>query len=275
MKKKKYFKKIEKLLIILLVLGAVGSLVKAVDKYSYKLKSGDNDNCPEDMVFVGNNKGGFCMDIYENSAGTKCEHQNPSSEAASAENINDIECKPISAKNKSPWVNITKTQATIACGKAGKRMPTAEEWYQASMGTPDKNNDWSASDCQVNKNWEQQPGPTGSGNDCLSSVGAYDMIGNVWEWVKNESKDGNYKEFIFPNEGYVKEVDMDGMIISTSDSKPEVSFNNDYFWIKNKGIRGMAKGGYWDNGKEAGIFSAYIVLPPNIAGSGIGFRCVK
>ncbi len=64
------------------------------------------------------------------------------------------------------------------------------------------------------------------------------------------------------------------MILSTGD-KEDQNFNEDYLWIKKKGVRGIARGGYWANGAEAGVYAMYLVSPTSFAGDGIGFRCVK
>jgi formylglycine-generating enzyme required for sulfatase activity len=231
--------------------------------------------CSEDMVLVSSEKGGFCLDKFEDSADTNCPSPNPSNQSETRLNLDKQDCRPVSKSGAQPWTYISQTQAAVACAKAGKRLPTDSEWYYAALGTPDKSSDWTADDCQVAKNWTAQPGLTGSGKNCYSPYGAFDMVGNVWEWVKAEIVDGVYKGLTMPGPGYVKEVNIDGIPIATQEETPDPNHNQDYLWIKNKETRGMARGGYWDNQKEAGQYSVYLVSPPSFVGEGVGFRCAK
>jgi len=231
--------------------------------------------CPENMVLVDGAESDFCIDKYEVSAGDKCAYADPSNEKESNLNLNNPNCQAVSAFGAVPWRNLTQIQAVNLCAKAGKRLPTSEEWFAAALGTPDDSQGWGANDCQVSNNWPSQPGPTGSGKDCFSYAGAFDMIGNVWEWVKGEVADGSYGEAVLPSDGYIKAVSVDGLPLETDPDNPTESFNGDYLWLKSKGVRGVARGGYWANGQEAGQYSFYAVTEPTFAGTGVGFRCVK
>jgi hypothetical protein len=231
--------------------------------------------CPADMVFVPGSTGGFCIDKYEDAAGASCPANNPSTQDDSRNNLEAQACQPVSASGLVPWRFISQNQAEVACAKVGKRLPTSEEWLAAALATPDKNSGWGADDCQVANNWSQQPGLTGSGKNCFSGVGAYDMVGNVWEWVVGTVEDGKYNGNVLPNEGYVKGVNSSGMPIATDLSQADQNYNDDYLWIKNTGSRGIARGGYWANNDQAGQYSAYIVTAPSDVGPGMGFRCAK
>lgn len=231
--------------------------------------------CPADMIFIPTSGNGYCIDKYEASPGKGCPELNISGQSQTRTNLDAANCKPESVAGAIPWNFISLTQAEAACAKAGKRLPTDEEWYQASLNTPDKDSGWTNEDCQVKNNWERQPGQTGTGKDCLSSYGAFDMIGNVWEWVKAEASDGIFKGKKLPPSGYITSIDINGLPIETSELKSDPNFNNDYFWIKASGARGMARGGYYDNESDAGFYSVYLDSPTSFAGVGIGFRCAK
>jgi formylglycine-generating enzyme required for sulfatase activity len=231
--------------------------------------------CPDNMVFVPGSKGGFCIDKYEDSAGPKCPSADPASDQESGSNIDAPDCQAVSAAGAIPWRNLTQIQAVDLCAKAGKRLPTSEEWFAATLGTPDKNSGWGSDDCQVNNNWSQQPGPTGSGKNCVSYVGAYDMIGNVWEWVNGTTNNGVYDNIKLPDNGYVQSVSPDGLPLTTDPDNPADAYKDDYSWIKFEGVRGIARGGYWANGADAGQYSFYAVTEPNVSAIGVGFRCVK
>lgn len=230
--------------------------------------------CPDDMVFIASSEGGFCMDKYEASANDSCPEPNPDNQAGTRINLADPACSPVSKAENIPWRFISQTQAAEACAKAGKRLPTNKEWLQASLGTPDLDSGWGNNDCQVGKNWTSQPGKTGEGVNCVSASGVYDMIGNVWEWVDGTINDGFYEGQELPGQGYVASADTDGLAGETSNTE-DPNYYNDYFWIKNSGVRGMARGGYWDNLSGAGQYAMYLVSPPSFAGTGVGFRCAK
>ncbi|HLD34273.1 MAG TPA: SUMF1/EgtB/PvdO family nonheme iron enzyme, partial [Patescibacteria group bacterium] len=129
--------------------------------------------CEESMVLVTNSSGNFCIDKYEAAPGKGCPYQDPSNQTDTRLNLDYSDCKPESRPQALPWRFISQNQAAMACAKAGKRLPTNNEWLSASLGTPDINNSWSTNDCQVAKNWQVQPGASGSGENCKSSAGAY------------------------------------------------------------------------------------------------------
>lgn len=230
--------------------------------------------CPPDMVFVNFSSGSFCIDKYEASADGGCPYQSPANQRESRLNLDYGACKPQSKLSALPWRFISQNQAATACAKAGKRLPTNSEWLAAAQGTSDKDAGWGANDCQVANNWPQQPGASGSGADCVSSAGAYDLIGNVWEWVEGTVSEGNFKDKVLPDSGYVLSVDDEALPAETRPDAGDENYYGDYFWIKQKGVRGIARGGYWDNAKNAGQYAMYVVSEPSFAGTGVGFRCV-
>ncbi len=280
----KYFWRKKRSIIVILsaiVLTVVGA--RATDNldfmFSASVRDGlgeDGSPCPRDMVFVLSSDGGFCIDKYESSAGPNCTYKDPQNQAQTRENLNNPNCKPASVANAVPWRYISQTQAQTACAKAGKRLPTNEEWYLAALGTPDPDSGWGVNDCHVASNWQSQPGPTGSGSNCVSAAGAYDMIGNVWEWTQEIIIDGVYEETReLPERGYINVADSKGFPVSTDPNQPDPNYNEDYLWIHFEGVRAFTRGGYWDNQSRAGIYSIYLIYEPASVGPGTGFRCVK
>jgi formylglycine-generating enzyme required for sulfatase activity len=71
--------------------------------------------------------------------------------------------------------------AAAACRNSGKRLPTNAEWQAAALGTPDP---WPQDDpgnqCNVSGS---SAAPTGARSKCVSDVNAFDMVGNVIEFV--------------------------------------------------------------------------------------------
>lgn len=263
----------KQLLIILVVIIITTVGVKAGDKFLAGTAD-DGSGCPKGMIRVENSSGGFCMDKYEVSAGSDCPYDNPKNQADTRTNLDKNKCEPVSEKDKYPWRFISQDQAQAACAKAGKRLPTNEEWQQAALGTPDSVLEPRSRDCQTENNWSEQPGKTGGAENCVSSFGIYDAVGNVWEWVYGVVEDGKIEGKDLPLAGYVTSTNGHGFPGGTAD-KPDDNYNRDYFWIKEKGIRAIARGGYWNNKQEAGIYSAYVVVEPSYVGEGVGFRCVK
>lgn len=278
------FKKALKYIFIMLastMLVTVG--IDAADNYDNLSQSflgrvffGDSGPCPPDMTFVPSENNGFCIDKYEASANKSCPVEIPANQQDTRVNLTSAGCAPVSEAEKIPWTFISQSQAREACARAGKRLPTNEEWFAASLGTPDfKKENWDPSDCQLSSNWEAQPGKTGSGEFCLSSYGAFDMVGNIWEWVVGEIVDGKYLGKELPESGFIDEVDSSGIATISNKNNSNPNYNDDYLWIKDTETRGMARGGFWDNKKEGGIYSSYLVSQPSFAGVGVGFRCVK
>lgn len=263
-------------LIVTIIAVALTTLgIRASDGYFGGGKGDESGPCSSDMTFVTSPTGGFCIDKYEASPADDCQNSDPANQQDTRINLNYKECSAVSVLGKKPWRNISQNQAVMACAKAGKRLPTGKEWFQASLGTPDINAGWQADDCNVKKNWSDNPGPTGSGKDCISSAGAYDMIGNVWEWIDGTVVDGVIAEKELPESGYIAGVDSDALPVKTDKDNKDANYYNDYFWVKKNGVRTIARGGYWDNGEDAGQYAIYAVPDVSFAGPGVGFRCVK
>lgn len=259
--------------IVSVIMTTVG--IRAADKYFNGEAGGEaSGKCPAGMVSVLSANGDFCIDIFEASAGDNCQNADPQSEMQTRENLDKNTCIPVSKQGANPWRFISQNQAAIACARAGKRLPTNQEWQQAALGTIDSNTERTRDDCQVANNWLSQPGATGSGKDCISSSGVYDMVGNLWEWTDGTVYEGQFNSKALPDQGYVTAVSQDALPSETS-AQPSDSYYNDYLYLKKTGTRAIARGGYWNNKEQAGIYTAYVVSLPSNTEPGIGFRCVK
>ncbi len=80
-----------------------------------------------------------------------------------------------------PSANITWFQAQAACENARKRLPSSAEWQAAVIGTPDPGLDNGTTDCNTGSVFTAVN--TGSRSSCKSARRAFDMVGNVYEWV--------------------------------------------------------------------------------------------
>ena len=78
-----------------------------------------------------------------------------------------------------------------------------------------------------------------------------------------------------PDSGYIEAMDTNGLATLTVDDNPSDNYNQDYWWLKKKGPKAVAKGGYFDSEEQGGMFATYIELSPSESSIGTGFRCVK
>jgi hypothetical protein len=205
----------------------------------------------------------LCVDAYEASVGSDCTVQNPQSEIDTATNANDANCKPVSAGGHTPWRFVTVVQADQLCARAGTRLMTALEWYTAARGTPDN-----GASCGVSGNLES----TGFFPLCKSGIGAFDMVGNVWELVSDSVVDGKVGSETLPSSGYVDEVTSDGLPQKTT-AAPNVIYNKDYFWSDTPGTFAIMRGGYYGSGDDGGMYSSHADTPQNFSSTAVGFRC--
>ncbi|MBI5479492.1 MAG: SUMF1/EgtB/PvdO family nonheme iron enzyme [Deltaproteobacteria bacterium] len=131
----------------------------------------------DEMVKVGD----FWIDRFE---ATKC-----GSGSLGSEHGQDTTALACSVAGATPQASITWFQAAAMCANAGKSVCTNAEWQTAVSGTPDPGS-WpqvgsctgpaSTSNCNT---CAGDPGLAGQAISCVSRFGAYDMIGNYWEWV--------------------------------------------------------------------------------------------
>jgi formylglycine-generating enzyme required for sulfatase activity len=239
----------------------------------FSVEEEKKEPCPENMVLVTQALTPFCIDAYEVSAGKKCTYTNPTGENETVLNLANRECAPVSEPNSMPWRFVTMTQAEQACSRAQKRLPTANEWYKASLGTPDQNSGWTEESCNVAHNRADGVSKTASGMRCISDAGAYDMVGNVWEWVAETVDKGVWDGRVLPMTGFVQGVDVHGIAYTTESAQVE-NFGNDRFWLDSGIYAGVMRGGYYNSQGQAGLFSTYAASPPTFSGDAVGFRCV-
>jgi hypothetical protein len=204
----------------------------------------------------------ICVDMYEASPSEKCPHKVLSNALQSEENAKSSECYAATVKGANPWNYIALPQAQRMCAGAGKRLPTSKEWYRIALGTnPDT--------CTINSKGAQ---PTGT-DKCVSSAGAFDVVGNVWEWVDETVTNRSFDNRELPEEGYVTSVDANGVAISSSEVADELN-GKDYFWSGTEGVFGMIRGGFYGSNQDAGLYTVNASVPTSFASQGVGFRCV-
>lgn len=240
--------------------GSQGTLLSQV------ISRGGGGVCPDGMQHVENVSSLTCVDTYEVSPNPQCPNGDPAQMLGTLQNIESSGCMADSKVDALPWRYVTRDQAMQMCARSGKRLPTSDEWYALSLGMAQIEQSCNISSKNVAK--------VGTFAACTSPHGVQDLVGNVWEWVSDDVTNGMYKTAVVPDSGYVAQVDSSGMA-TLVDGAPQELFGNDYFWSRKEGSFGIIRGGYYDSGSDAGIYTVHADTLPTSASAGIGFRCVK
>jgi formylglycine-generating enzyme required for sulfatase activity len=158
-----------------------------------------------------------------------------------------------------PSACVTWFQAAQACALSGKRLPSNREWQDAVAGTPDPGTaDDGSSTCATSS---AKPANTGSRSGCVSNWGAFDMVGNVWEWVSDwdDLAPTALCQTTWPSQAYGGDIScFGGNAVGRSGA--------------------LIRGGAWDSGALAGPFAVYGGVTPSYWDSSdyfIGFRCAR
>ncbi len=230
-----------------------------------QLIGSDSSVCPADMTHVSAAVTFTCIDTYEASPAPSCDYLNPSSGVETTANRGDSDCLSVSQRGVTPWRFVTREEAQLFCTRAGKRLPTATEWYQAAIGTP-------SSACNLANNVLF---PTGKQLSCLSATHIFDAVGNVWEWTSDDVIDGVSGERKLPHSGYVTQVDVGGVATESVAVGTATSFDNDYIWTNPTGSYGLIRGGFYGSGEDGGVYAVHATTKSDFSSAALGFRCVK
>ena len=174
--------------------------------------------------------------------------------ADSGQNCSD-DIYAVSLPGVPPSANLTWFQSQAACENARKRLPSNAEWQAAVAGTPDPGPDDGTTTCNTGSAFVAVS--TGSRSACVSSRGAFDMVGNLFEWVADwvprSTGCGTWSGGVSPT--------GDSQCVSGAATTGEPG--------------ALLRGGVFVAGSNAGPLAVDGRDGPSDAGSGIGFRCAR
>jgi hypothetical protein len=159
----------------------------------------------------------------------------------------------VSLPSEIPSAHITWFQAQEACANSGKRLPTSAEWQVGANGRPDPGPDNGTTDCNTASDGSVLP--TGSRAICVSARGAFDMVGNLAEWV------------------------ADWVPLSTA-CPSWGSFSDDFMCLSGasttaNGPGALLRGGSSIGGSANGPLLVLGTLEPSRSVDTVGFRCAR
>ncbi len=163
----------------------------------------------------------------------------------------------VSLPGVTPSAYVTWFQAQAACENSRKRLPSNAEWQAAVIGTPDPGPDNDTSDCNSTFDAGLDPTLSGSRASCVSARGAFDMVGNLDEWV----------------------ADWVPRSTACGTWSAGVSPTGDYQCLAGAATTGepgaLLRGVSFFGGTGAGPLTVYGGSEPSGAASAFGFRCAR
>jgi hypothetical protein len=168
-----------------------------------------------------------------------------------------VDVYAVSIPGVQPGRFITWFQAAAAARNSLKRLPTNQEWQAAALGTPDPGiADDSATTCSTNGSLSA----TGSRTGCVSDVGAFDMVGNLQEYVAEWVPRSPAGCSLIPNNNWPAFSDDFACLVGAAMSGPPGA---------------IVRGGSFISGAYAGVFAVVAGAGPEEPAGTWGFRCAR
>ncbi len=100
-------------------------------------------------------------------------------------------------RDRHPVVWITWRDANEYAAWAGKELPSAHQWEKCARGPHGAIYPWgnapTAAKCNLRESGIGSTTPVDRYHSGVSVYGAYDMCGNIWEWLETESDPGRHE----------------------------------------------------------------------------------
>jgi formylglycine-generating enzyme required for sulfatase activity len=157
----------------------------------------------------------------------------------------------VSIAGVHPTACVTWFQAQQACFNARKRLPSNGEWQGAAAGTPEGAGDNGSTDCNAGLVFDAVN--TGSRSGCISNYGAFDMVGNVDEWVADWVPQSTACS------SWSGSADAQCLAGAATSGEPGA----------------LLRGGNFDSSTAAGPFSVFGRVSPSFSDYAFGFRCAR
>jgi formylglycine-generating enzyme required for sulfatase activity len=194
---------------------------------------GDDDEQPAHQVFLD----AYFIDKYEvtNALYKDCVEDGVCDQPTDTDDYNN------SQYAQHPVVYVNWNMAKEYCEWRGARLPTEAEWQKAARGTDERTFPWG--DEEIDDTFANYSGSdtktVGSYPKGVSPYGAYDMAGNVWEWVAdwydsypgNTDSDSHYGTSFRVLSGGSWLDSSDG-VRSANRFQLDPSFNKDYYGFR-------------------------------------------
>lgn len=170
----------------------------------------------------------------------------------------------VSIPGVTPSRFLTWFQAAAACRNAGKRLLTNAEWQAAAFGTPDPGVGGNGiATCNTGA---ANVLPSGSAASCVSDVGAFDMVGNLWEWVADWTQ-GDSNPFAPQTGGTTNATYGNDLMSGTNPAQTQGDGRTFPAAIERGGSFS------YGNGTASGVFALSAAQAPSALFSDLGFRC--
>jgi formylglycine-generating enzyme required for sulfatase activity len=232
-----------------------GSGVKMVLVPAGPFKMGSNLYSREQPLHKVDLDYDFYIDQYEvtNAQYIACQDDGSCTPPNNTGSTNRAEYYGHPAYENYPVIYVDWEQARRYCAWRGDgtRLPTEAEWEKAARGTDGRTYPWGEHiACHLTNYWgvhgacKGDTVPVGQYPAGVSPYGAFDMGGNVWEWVQSEHQDYPYR---------------------ADDGRENLNSTN----------ARVLRGGSWDDVDTYIRAADRISSDPAFTGSGLGFRCAR
>jgi sulfatase-modifying factor enzyme 1 len=163
-----------------------------------------------------------------------------------------VDVYAVSIPGVEPARFTTWFQAVATARNSFKRLPSNAEWQAGALGTPDPGANPGAQDCNT---LGSGPDLTGARTNCISDAGAFDIVGNVSEWV------------------------AEWVPLSTHPCGTWGNFSDDIQCLvgadTTSGPGALIRGGDFNQGAGAGVFAVFGDARPFDRLPSIGFRAAR